>query len=125
MPRATATEVNDILPDGHSLSEKQIKAAITAASCLVDKIESGYDLSEDCLTQVEIYLSAHFGSATDNYLSVSSEKEPHLNTSVSYGFKFGEGLMGSSFGQMANTLSGGALMELDKQPSDIISIGSH
>ena len=125
MPRVTVSEVLAILPSGHILTEPQISAIIPSASCIVDRIEEGFDLNTACLKNVELYLSVHFCAATDNSLSISSEKEPHLNTSITYGFKFSEGLMGTSFGQMANLLSGGALLELDKQPSDILSIGSH
>ena len=124
MARVTASEVLVILPDETTLKQPQIEAVIAAATCIVDRLEASSDLNADCLKMVELYLSAHFGAASDNSLSVSSEKEPHLNTSVTYGFKFGEGLMGSSYGQMANTLSGGALMQLDKQPAGMFAIGS-
>lgn len=124
MARVTASEVLVILPEETTLKQPQVEAAITAATCLVDRLATATDLTTDCLKSVELYLSAHFGAASDPALSVSSEKEPHLKTSVTYGFKFGEGLMGTSFGQMANTLSGGALMELDKQPAGLFAIGS-
>ena len=125
MARATATTVRAILPADHSLSDPQIKAAITPASCVVDRLADGSDLSVDCLTQVEIYLTAHFCAVTDISLSVSFEMEPHMNTSMTRGWKFGEGLMGTPFGQMANTISGGALVDMDRQPVSLFALGCH
>lgn len=127
MARVTATEVKVILPADTTLTDPQIEAAIAAATCLVDQVAAGCgsDLSAECLKQVELYLSAHFSAVTENTLSLKSEKDPCSGGSVTYGFQFGEGIKGTSFGQMANTLSGGCLAEFDKQPVNLFSIGSH
>ncbi len=124
---ATVDQVKAILPASTELTDPQIQAAIDAAACLVDQIAVGCasGLTDACLTQVHIYLSAHFCAVTENALSLSSETDPCCGGSASYGFKFGEGVKGTPFGQMANTLSGGCLAEYDKQPAGIFSIGSH
>lgn len=124
--RTTIDKVRAILPADTTLTDPQIQAAIDAAVCMVDQIAVGCasDLSDDCLVQVETYLAAHFCAVTENTLSLSSEKNPACGSSVSYGFKFGEGVKGTPFGQMANTLSGGCLAEYDKQPVNLLSIGS-
>jgi hypothetical protein len=125
MPRATILEVRAILPESTQLTDAQIQAAIDAATCAVDRIAAGCAkfLSDECLKQVEIYLSAHFAAVTENTLSLSSETDSCSESSVVYGFKFGEGVKGTSFGQMANTLSGGCLAELDKKPARMFSVG--
>ena len=127
MPRVTATEVRTILPTHTTLTDPQINAAIAAANCLVDQLAAGCgeDLSVDCLKQVELYLSAHYAAATENTLTLKSEKDPCGGGSATYGFQFGEGVKGTPFGQMANTLSGGCLAEFDKQPAGMFAIGTH
>lgn len=123
---ATVADVRDILPTETTLTDAQIEAAIAAAKCVVDQIAAGCgaDLSDDCLTQIHIYLSAHFAAVTENTLSLKSEKDPCCGGSATYGFQFGEGVKGTPFGQMANTMSGGCLAEYDKQPVGMVSIGS-
>lgn len=125
--RTTLDKVKAILPASTQLTDPQIQAAIDAATCVVDQAELGCSshLTDDCLIQVETYLSAHFAAVTENTLSKSSEKDACSDSSVSYGFKFGDGIKGTPFGQMANTLSGGCLAEQDKQPVGLFSIGSH
>ncbi|MCK5132695.1 MAG: hypothetical protein KAR40_11155 [Candidatus Sabulitectum sp.] len=123
---ATIDDVKAILPTATTLTDPQITAAIAAATCVVARliVGLGSELSEACQTQVEIYLSAHFAAVTENTLTLTAEKDPTCNSSVTYGFKFGEGIMGTPFGQMANTLSAGTLDQQDKQPAGMRSIGS-
>lgn len=126
MPRVIATEVRVVLPASTALTDAQIDAAIAAATCIVDQIAAGCaeDLTAECLKQVELYLSAHYAAATENTLTLKSEKDPCGGGSATYGFQFGEGVKGTPFGQAANTLSGGCLAEYDKQPVNLFSIGS-
>lgn len=125
--RTDVAKVRTILPASTQLTDPQIQAAIDAATCLTDQIAEGCSshLTDDCLKQVETYLSAHFAAVTENTLSLSSEKDACSDSSVNYGFKFSEGVKGTPFGQMANTLSGGCLAEYDKQPINFLSIGTH
>ena len=125
--RTSLPEVKAILPTSTTLTDPQIQAAIDAATCVVDQIALGCagHLNDDCLVQVETYLSAHFAAVTENTLTLHSEKDACSDSSVSYGFKFGDGIKGTPFGQMANTLSGGCLAEQDKQPVNLFSIGTH
>ena len=126
MPRATESDVRKILPASTQLTSDQINMAIISANCVVDQIAAGCasHLSEACLTQIEIYLSAHYCAATENSLTLKSEKDGCSDSSVVYGFQFGEGVKGTPFGQMANTMSGGCLAEMDKQPVRFLSIGT-
>jgi len=121
---ATESDVRKILPTETTLTSDQITAAIAAAKCVVDQLAlEECNLSDDCLTQIHIYLSAHFAAVTENTLSLVSESDP-CGGKATYGFKFGEGVKGTPFGQMANTMSGGCLAEFDKQLIGFHSIGS-
>ena len=124
--RTTEADVRKILPTSTTLTTDQINAAIAAATCVVDQAALGCSdhLDDECLKQIETYLAAHFAAVTENTLTKSSEKDACSDSSVSYGFKFGEGVKGTPFGQMANTLSGGCLAEQDKQPVGLFSIGT-
>lgn len=126
MPRTTVAEVRTILPSDTELTDPQIQASIDAANCIVDQIAGGCasHLPDKCLKQIETQLAAHYCAATENTLSLTSETDA-CGGKVSYGFKLGEGIKGSPFGQMANTLSHGCLAELDKQPVSFNSIGCH
>jgi hypothetical protein len=104
--------VRVILPAGSQLTDDQIQASIDAATCAYER--SGCSLSASCAANVIKYLFAHFAAVTENTLSVSSQTDPCCGGQVTYGFKFGEGIMGTPFGQIANTLSGGCLSQIDK-----------
>lgn len=126
MARTTISDVKTVLPTGSLLTDIQIQAAIDAATCVVDQVQScASHLSDACLKQIETYTAAHYAAATENTLTLSSETDPCSGGSAVYGFKFGEGIKGTPFGQMANTLSGGCLAELDKQPPGFFSVGVH
>lgn len=126
MSRTTISDVQAILPAGSQLTCPQIQAAIDAATCVVDQVAAcASQLSDACLKQVETYLAAHYAAVTENTLSVSSETDPCCGGKATYGFKFGEGVKGTPFGQMANTLSSGCLVELDKQPANLFAVGCH
>lgn len=124
--RTTVDKVKAILPTSTTLTDEQIQASIDASTCVVDQIAAGCasGLNDACLLQVETYLSAHFAAVTENTLSLVSEVDPNCGGRATYGFKFGEGIKGTPFGQMANTLSCGCLAEQDKQPVGFFSIGS-
>ena len=121
----TIKEVQDILPAGVVLTDDQIEFAIEAAGCTVEDLaECDSSLSSTRLAKIQTYLAAHYAAVSDNTLTVESEKDGCSDSSVKYGFKFGEGVKGTPFGQMANTLSKGCLAELDKPAPGMHSIGS-
>lgn len=126
MARTDTVSVRLILPSETTLTDPQIEAAIAAATTVIDEIAKGCGkyLSAASLLQCETYLSGHFAAVTENTLSLVSEKSPTCGSSAVYGFKFGEGVAGTPFGQMANTLSGGCLKEQDKAAPSLFSIGS-
>ena len=118
-------DVEAILPAGVSLSPEAIAMAISSAQCMqADILACNPGLSNTCMAQILIYLAAHFAAVTDYTLSIQSEKDGCADSSVTYGFKFGEGIKGTPFGQQANLLSRGCLAELDKTPVNMFSIGT-
>ncbi len=127
MARTDIAMVRAILPTATTLTDAQIHAAIDAATGVVDQGAAGcgQELSDACLTQVETYTAAHFAAVTENTLTLSSETDPCCGGEAMYGFKFGTGVLGTPFGQMANTLSCGCLQQQDKQPAMFFSIGTH
>lgn len=118
--------VRAILPTGSTLTDAQIQAAILAATCVIDELVLSClaGKSQQCLDVICSYLSAHFAAVTDNSLTVSGETEPCHGGKISYGFKFGQGVKGTPFGIMANTISGGCLAEMDKTPINMFTIGA-
>lgn len=124
----TPDDVRDILPADVVFTDAQIQAAIDASQCLLDQFSAsfcGATFSDACLDQIHLYLTAHFLAVTNPTISISSESSDECcRASVKYGWKFDKGILGTPFGQMANTLSGGCLQEYDKQPANIFSIGS-
>ena len=126
MPRASEADVRAILPTETTLTPIQIDMAIVSANCTVDQIAAGCasHLPEQCLKQIEIYLSAHYAACTENTLTISSEKDGCCDSSIVYGFKFGEGVKGTSFGINANTLSGGCLADMEKPAARLFTIGT-
>lgn len=120
MATPTIDQVRNILPSATKLTDPQIQGSIDSSACVVDGLDSS--LTDACLTQVNIYLAAHFAAVTESQIAMKSEKGVHGNSAV-YGFEVGKGIMGTPFGQVANTVSGGLLAELDKQPANMFAIG--
>lgn len=124
MARVSAAEVLVILPSSTTLTTEQISAAIIPASLKVDKIDDGETFSSAELTQIELYLAAHFCVVSDQSISLSSEKAPMDIGSFSYSSSFGQGINSTTFGQMADTLSDGALSSSSKQRPQFFSVGT-
>lgn len=121
----TVADVRGILPTGTQLTDAQITAAIAAAYITVeDLIQCCKYYTDDGLTLIQTYLAAHYAAVTENTLSLSSENDGCSGSSVTYGFVFGQGIMGTPFGQTANTLSRGCIAEFDKPPTNIVSLGN-
>lgn len=122
-------DVRDILPGDIVFTDDQIQAAIDASQCLLDQFSAsfcGETFSAACLDQIHLYLAAHFLCVTNPALTITSEtSDGCCKASAKYGWQLDNGIMGTPFGQMANTLSGGCLQEYDKQPANIFAIGSH
>lgn len=118
--------VREILPADTGLTDQQIQAAINASTCAMSQIDACLNyknFTSECKDIISQYLAAHFAACTENTLSLSGETDACCGGSARYGFQFGEGIMGTSFGQNANTISNGCVAALDAQPAGIFSIG--
>lgn len=122
--RVTDAEVRELIP---STSISDLTVFITAANIQVDALEDsecGSSLTTATLKEVERWLAAHFASVTDGGLSKKSEKFEGYSVTFDRGNAASrEGLMSTQFGQMANTLSGGCLMESDKRKTKFHALG--
>ena len=111
--RATAADVKAIKPDTTFSDDVIDDSFIAAATLVVDRVAAACsDLSDDILKQIEIWYSAHLLSVHDAVLV--KEKFEGAENTYQRG-SMGEGVMSTSYGQMANTLSGGCLFEEDKR----------
>lgn len=92
---------------------------IDAANLIVSDINSKCNKSfdETRLTQIELFLSAHFVSAFK--ASVSSEKFENAANTYQVGSNSLSGVMSDKNGQLANILSEGCLAEFDKSPATV------
>lgn len=90
---------------------------IDAANLIVSDINSTCNKSfdETRLTQIELYLSAHFAGTFAP--SLVSEKFENAANVFHVGSTSLSGVMSDKYGQMANMLAEGCLAELDKSPA--------
>lgn len=124
MPRVVEAHVRQILPTSTQLTRPQVLASIASATLVVDKLSSRYSFNEALLQEIERNLAAHFCASIEPTLSLKSEKDSCSDSELTYGVSYGKGILSSTYGQTANTLSEGALAQLDKKPLSLKSIGS-
>jgi len=92
---------------------------INAANAVVNSINPtcGTSFDEETLTQVELFLSAHFvGTISPNK---SAEKFENYSQTFHVGSNALSGVMSDKYGQTANLLTNGCLAELDKAPATV------
>ena len=122
MTRATEALVRAIIPNDSVISDTT--PFITAANQMTNKLSDlscASDLTEAELTVVETWLSAHFAAVTYPSIAIESEKVEGASVKASRGNVASQsGLLSTQFGQMANTLSGGCLQELDKRKPSLV-----
>lgn len=104
-PRVSSAMVNNTIYLSSEFTEDMVNQCITVANTVVnDKLE-GQGASEAMLTQIELYLSAHFCSVREPQLTEeeiggrdSTVKEKRRMAQVGYGFA------STAFGQQAIAL---------------------
>lgn len=124
MARVTDAEVRELIP---STSIADLTPFIAAASILVDQLELGCGSSFSLakLKEIERWLSAHFASISDPKLNMSSEKFEDAENKYNRGSSSDmSGVMSTTYGQMANTLSNGCLIDLDKPRATFLTASS-
>lgn len=112
--RTNPTAVKDIRD-----TDVNVKPMITAASLIVDDLNAkcGTSFSEAHLTQIEMWLAAHFVGTIDPVLI--REKFENSDNTYQVGSAALKGVLSDKYGQTANMLSGGCLAEFDQQPANV------
>lgn len=112
--RTTTDLVTNIL-DETTLDEDVIEAYINSANVFVTAYLGTKGLSDDLLANIEMWLAAHMIVVTRE----RAIKEAGAGGAyVKYAGEWGEGLLGSTYGQMAVNLdTSGTLINLAKQKS--------
>lgn len=96
--RVDADQVSDVIST--SLTEGQVNAMINTAHLVVEQHLTTQGLSADLLTQIELWLSAHFVCIRD-----PRKKQVKVDeVSVTFQGEVGMGLQGTMYGQQALAL---------------------
>lgn len=127
MARVTDSEVRDIIP---GVSDSlDLTPFITAANLTINKVaasECGSDLSDSELSEAERWLAAHYTAVSTPSLALQSETFEGERNVYSRGKRDNDGIKSTQYGQMANTLACGCLVEIDmRTPTLIASGGAH
>lgn len=112
--RTTIDDVKNILDDT-SLDDTVIEGFINSANVFVTETLGTKGLSADLLMNIEMWISAHMITVTRE----RAYKEAGAGGAyVKYAGQWGEGLLGSTYGQMAAALDlSGTLTNIAKQKS--------
>jgi len=120
MARTTAEEVLEIMDT--SLSDTQISPYIGLANRMVTSLLGGEGLSDQLLTDIELWLTAHFIAITKSRMG---EKEQIGEATIVYIGKFGMGFQSTPYGQMVLSLdSTGKIAATGKKAIKITAITS-
>ena len=115
--------------NGSTLEDSAIQPFIDAAVCIMTQVEAcmiGKGISDSCQTQAAAWLAAHLmaSAGIDNKSRVKSE-EKFEGYSVKWAQSqvSGQGIMGTTYGMTANSMSGGCLQETDKRNFQTFGFG--
>ena len=122
MSRVTPTEVKVIIDT--PLTDPIVQIWIDGANTIVTANAEGIGSDETLLTQVELYLSAHFVGMLDPGIRgfVSKEKTEELETSFSNPVTLSNMIDNTPYGTMANRLSDGCLANIDDRAITLFSV---
>ena len=127
MASATADQV--IAITGSKLSSTAIEPFLTIAACIMTGLAaclSSRGISDDCQTQAEAWLAAHFLSTSgvgEETRVKKREKFENYDVEWAQSQLQGQGVLSTNYGQTANMLTMGCLAESDKSPALICSFG--
>ena len=121
MARVTDSKVRGIRP---SDTITDYTPFIETASIVVDELNErfGKSFTEAKLTQIELWYAAHLAIAQDP--TVARERFEQAEATYQVGNRQLYGVMADSFGQTANTLAEGCLVEIEKKTYSIKSLGA-
>jgi len=120
MERVNSAQVKEIM-DGCTTPDATVEAMITAANLIVDKIfVDDVSISEELLTEIEKWLSAHMVASTV-FRMTSDEKLG--DASVTYTGKWGKNLESTPYGQMVLVLDvSGKMANMGKMAASIYAV---
>jgi len=110
---------------GSTLDDAVFAPFVAASICIVDNLEScttAKGISDDCINSAATWLAAHLFTSSGIGASsavVTEERFEGWSVKRAVGSFSGKGIMGSPYGQAANTLLAGCLEEADKAPATI------
>ena len=124
MSRVMPAEVKAIVTT--SLTDPVIQVWIDAANSIVNKSASCIGGDEALLTQVELYLSAHFIAMLDPSTRgfVTKEKTEMLETTYSSPVAMINNIDNTTYGTTANMLSNGCLANTSDKSISFFSAGT-
>lgn len=122
MSRVTPEEVKEVVIT--NLTDPVIQIWIDGASSIVD--DNSDCINSDNLTQVELFLSAHFVGMLDPEVRgfVTKEKLDVFETTYSNPVKLSSIIDNTPYGTTANMLADGCLTNTTKQVTKFLSLGS-
>lgn len=127
MASATADQVKAL--NGSKLDQTAIEPFLTAAACVMagaSACMTAKGIGDDCLTQAEAWLAAHFMEVSgidQSNKQKKSEKFEGYSVVQAQSDMAGDGIMATRYGKVANTLTMGCLQETDKRSFLMCSFG--
>lgn len=97
MARIEASEVLEIMPDETVLTETTILPYITSANIFITDLLVAEGLSDDLLTEIERWLSAHMATVSKDRIS---KEEGAGGAYIKWAGKWEDELASTQFGQM-------------------------
>ena len=114
---------------GSTLDDAQLQPFCDAAMCIVDSVAActtAKGITQDCLDGAATWLAAHLLSGTSlgaDSAVVNKERFENYAVERIVGGYTGSGVLGTTYGQTANALTGGCLQQVDKAPASIAFFG--
>lgn len=123
MSRVAASEVKLLV--NTSLSDPIVQTWIDGASTVVNANAECIGSDEEVLTQVELYLSAHFVAMLDPALRgfVTKEGPPGFETTYSNPMTIKNNIDSTPYGTTANMLSNGCLASTSDRSISLCALG--
>lgn len=123
MSRVTPDEVKEIVST--ELTDSVVQVWIDGANTIVDDNASCIGGDEALLTQVELFLSAHFVGMLDPQTRgfITKDSVDGFETTYSNPVKLANIIDRTPYGTTANMLSGGCLTSTTKQAAKLFSLG--
>ena len=117
------------LINGSALADVAIAPFIASAACIAAQVEASMIaklISAGCQTSVITWLAAHLMASAgieDSSRVKSTEKFENYSVEWAQSQVMGQGVLSSTYGATANTLSGGCLQETDKRSFQMLGFG--